>query len=108
MPITPAGRVSGGSTFGPNSTPALLKPEMRSMSLDEYVSQELDEFSESEGYTIINSGSLTLDGNPASKIVVGSNPSTPTGVFVYSIIATISKLFTISYTADPSEIFLES
>jgi hypothetical protein len=85
MPITPAGRVSGDSTFGPNSTPALLKPEMRSMSLDEYVSQELDEFSESEGYTIINSGSLTLDGNPASKIAVGSNPSTPTGVFVYSI-----------------------
>jgi hypothetical protein len=28
MPITSAGRVSGGSTFGPNSTPALLKPEM--------------------------------------------------------------------------------
>jgi hypothetical protein len=68
MPITPAGRVSGGSTFGPNSTPAFLKPERRSMSLDEYVSQELDEFSESEGYTIINSGSLTLDGNPTAKI----------------------------------------
>jgi len=50
MPITPAGRVSGGSTFGPNSTPALLKPEMRSMSLDEYVSQELDEFSECRLY----------------------------------------------------------
>lgn len=68
MPITPAGRVSGGSTFGPNSTPAFLKPERRSMSLDENVSQELDEFSESEGYTIINSGSLTLDGNPTAKI----------------------------------------
>jgi hypothetical protein len=75
---------------------------MRNMSVDEYVSQELDEFS-SQDYTIINSGSLTLDGNPASKIVVGLNPSTPTGVFVYSINATISKLFTISYTADPSD-----
>jgi hypothetical protein len=76
--------------------------EMRNMSVDEYVSQELDEFSR-QGYTIINSGSLALDGNPASKVVVGPDPLTPTGVFVYSINATISKLFTISYTADPSD-----
>jgi hypothetical protein len=47
MPITPAGRVSGGSTFG-------------SMSLDEYVSQELDEFSESEGIRLLILGLLHL------------------------------------------------
>ena len=60
MPITPAGRVSGGSTFGPNSTPALLKPEMRSMSLDEYVSQELDEFSRVKVIRLLILGLLYL------------------------------------------------
>jgi hypothetical protein len=72
--------------------------EMRNMTAEEYANQEFDRFS-SQGATIINYGSLTLDGNPAAKIVVGLDQSTPAGVFVYSVNGT--KLYTIEYWADP-------
>ena len=71
--------------------------EMRNMSADEYSSQEVDRLSNQDA-TIINYGPLTIDGNPASKIVAGPNPSAPAGVFVYSV--DVTKLYTIEYFAD--------
>ena len=60
-------------------------------------------FVSSCGFTI-NSGPLTLDGNPDYKIVGGFktlDPSNPAYVSVYSKNGT--KLYSISYVADPSD-----
>jgi hypothetical protein len=59
---------------------------IRNMSLDEYVDQGLNDTSGRPGFTI-NSGRITLDGNPAYKIVGGFktlDPSNPAYVSVYS------------------------
>jgi hypothetical protein len=83
--------------------------DTRSMSLEEYINQELgvlggqmDKYSERIGgnVSIINSGDITLDEYPARKIVLGEDGS-PAGVAVASIKGT--RLYTILYAADPSD-----
>lgn len=76
--------------------------EMRNMSAEEYAIQEMDRLS-GRNASIINYGSLTLDGNPASKFVIGPDSSTPAGVSVYSVNHTTNRLYSIEYWADPSD-----
>ena len=82
----------------------------RSMSLGEYYNQQLDEAKQMDIgskttpaggiVSILNSGDITLDVYPAYKIVIGIDGN-PAGVGAFSIKGT--KLYTILYTADPSD-----
>lgn len=73
--------------------------QIRKLTLGEYVNQTVNNLN--ARLSVINVGNISLAGNEAYKIVAGLDGMNPAAEFVYSINGT--KLYTINYTADPSE-----
>lgn len=73
--------------------------QIRKTTLDKYVNQTVNNLN--SRLSVINVGHISLAGNEAYRIVAGLDGMNPAAEFVYSINGT--KLYTINYSADPSE-----